>query len=85
MPKFKKIHPISEDGWSDYETPVMSGYKMACCDCNLVHDVDFVVLRVTEHLPNGDWRAEELDQNEYRVALRARRNNRSTGQLRRRK
>lgn len=25
--------------------PVMKGYKLACCDCGLVHGVDFKVIR----------------------------------------
>lgn len=29
--------------WSRWVQPVRRGYKMACCDCGLVHDVDFRV------------------------------------------
>lgn len=27
--------------WSRWVQPVRRGYKMACCDCGLVHDMDF--------------------------------------------
>ncbi len=63
MPRFKKIH-ANPDGWSEWEQPVRKGYRMACCDCGLVHTMDF-------RIRNG------------RIQFRARRNNRSTAQIRR--
>ncbi len=27
--------------WTDWIQPVRRGYKMCCCDCGLVHDMDF--------------------------------------------
>jgi hypothetical protein len=33
----------SADGWSEWIQPVPRGYRMACCDCGLVHTVDFRV------------------------------------------
>ena len=44
--------------------PVRRNYGMQCCDCGLVHRIDFRV-------KNG------------KIQLRARRDNRSTGQIRR--
>lgn len=44
--------------------PIPKGYKMECCDCGLVHTLDFRIYK-------------------GRVQLRAWRNNRSTGQIRR--
>ena len=29
------------DGWSRWVQPVRRGYKMACCDCGLVHTMNF--------------------------------------------
>lgn len=29
----------------EWVQPVRRGYKLACCDCGLVHDVDFRVRR----------------------------------------
>lgn len=68
MAKFKQEEQIHADGWSRWVYPDMENYKMACCDCGLVHDMQF---RVTD----------DYD----RVEFRARRNNRSTAQVRRHK
>jgi hypothetical protein len=44
------------DGWSEWIQPVEAGYKMACCDCDLVHTLDFrihegrVQLRASRHV-----------------------------------
>lgn len=57
------------DGWTRWVRPIMQGYKMACCDCGLVHRLDFRVVQ-------GEHGAD-------RVEFRVRRDNRSTGQVRR--
>ena len=31
------------NGWTKWLRPVMRRYRMGCCDCGLVHDVDFRV------------------------------------------
>lgn len=49
---------------NEWVQPIRKGYKMACCDCGLVHDMDFRI-------------------HKGRAQFRVRRNNRSTGQLRR--
>jgi hypothetical protein len=46
----KAVHP---DGWSRWVFPVMDGYKMTCCDCGLVHDMQF---RVTEEYDRVEFR-----------------------------
>lgn len=56
------------DGWSRWITPTPNRYKMCCCDCGLVHNVDFRII------DDGDG-----DQVQFRVS----RNNRSTAQVRR--
>jgi len=83
MAKFTK-YEAGREGWSELVQPIMHGYKLACCDCSLVHDMEFSVLRVMRHLPDGTWEAETMNPEEYRVEFRCRRNNRSTGQMRRR-
>jgi hypothetical protein len=32
-------------GWSEWNSPKMKGYKMKCCQCGLVHDIEFQVVR----------------------------------------
>ena len=49
---------------NEWIQPVRKDYKMCCCDCGLVHNMDFRIYK-------------------GRVQIRARRNNRSTGQVRR--
>ena len=44
------VHP---DGWSRWVYPVMDGYKMSCCDCGLVHDMQF---RVTDDYDRVEFR-----------------------------
>ena len=70
------------DGWSREIAPTMKGYKLACCDCGLVHDVDFWVVEVTETHDDGSWECKPAPD-EYRIVMKVRRNNRSTAQVRR--
>jgi hypothetical protein len=72
-----------DGGWCEWVEPIMDGYRMTCCDCGLVHDMQFKVLRKGAVNPDGSWRARELDPENYRVSLRARRNPRSTAAVRR--
>ena len=36
---------VTEDGWCDWVCPKPKGYLMQCCDCELIHEVDFRVVR----------------------------------------
>jgi hypothetical protein len=83
MTRYRK-HSAGTDGWSAEVYPVMhKPYRMACCECGLVHDIRFKVNRVTARHTGGSFDCEELDPEEYRVSMQVRRNNRSTAQLRR--
>ena len=35
-------YPKPEEG--EWVSPVMTGYKMSCCDCGLVHRLDFRIV-----------------------------------------
>lgn len=63
--------------------PIMRGYRIACCDCGLVHDVEYNVVKVTRRYKDGTFDVEVLDPAKYRVEFRVRRNNRSTAMVRR--
>ena len=41
--KHKRIHQEREErnGWSRWVQPVRRGYLLACCDCGLVHRMNF--------------------------------------------
>lgn len=49
--------------------PIRNGYKLACCDCGLVHKLDFKIVK--------------RDEKHRYILFRAYRDNRSTGQMRR--
>lgn len=83
MTRFEQVTQPSNTEFSDWIQPTMNGYKMACCDCGLVHDIDFRVVRVVEELPRGYVKVKDVKANSLIVQFKARRNNRSTGQKRR--
>lgn len=85
MSKFIHEHAV-DDGWSRHIYPVMDKpYKMGCCDCGLVHDMEFGIERVTKVYPDGTFDTAPVLDGSLKVVFRCRRNNRSTGQVRRKK
>lgn len=64
----------ASDEWTDWQTPVMKGYLMECCDCGLVHEIEFRIGKVTEiHADGKGWEGELMPDGEYRVQMRLRR------------
>ena len=51
------------DGWTDWQMPVRH-YRMGCCDCGLVHDVEFRVVKIR------DRKTVALNPAGYRVQFR---------------
>lgn len=43
--EFIKNYASEEDGWCEWVCPKPVGYLMKCCDCGLVHEADFRVVR----------------------------------------
>ena len=43
--KCKKVK-VGKSGWSYWQKPKMKGYMMQCCDCDLIHEVEFRVYKV---------------------------------------
>lgn len=84
MAKFKVEHE-TEGGWSRWVPPLHKGYKLACCDCGLVHNMEFRVVKVTKTMRDGSWTYDLVRGQKYRVMFRAKRNKRSTSQIRRHK
>lgn len=70
--KFKAINAL-KSGWTRWQMPVMRGYLMACCDCGLVHEMEFEAVLVGRKKTNGYIEVESLDPSKYRVRMRARR------------
>ncbi len=81
MPRMTKVH-ADEGEWSNWISPQMNQpYRMGCCDCGLVHDVSFRVKKLTKRVGKGLWQGKPVSG--MKVQFRARKNNRSTAQLRR--
>ena len=85
MAKFQQVTVPNARDYSDWIQPAMESYKMGCCDCGLVHDLEFRVVEVTKDLGDGYKEVIETDNQNLVVQFRTKRNNRSTGQLRRRR
>ena len=49
-----------KDGWTDWQRPVMRGYRLGCCDCGLVHDIDFRVVRIVKRHDHAPRRAKSF-------------------------
>jgi hypothetical protein len=76
--KFAKVVE-TETGWSDWILPTpRRSYKMACCDCGLVHDLQFEAVEVRRK--RGGWThiLNILDPATHWLRFRARRNDRLT-------
>jgi hypothetical protein len=71
--KYHTITQPSEKDWSPWNTPALK-YKLACCDCGLVHDIEFCV-----RLKGGKM----LDRRKGQIKFRVRRNVRATAAMRR--
>lgn len=82
MARIKRITENAETGWSDWIYPVMSNYRMVCCDCGLAHDLQFQVFREGPSDKANCFTILPSAKNQ-RVQFRARRNVRSTAQVRR--
>jgi uncharacterized Zn finger protein len=69
--KFKKNIVKTKLAWTDWINPVMDNYLLKCCDCGLVHKMQFRVHFTTK------WKNKKLatllkDTN-FQVEFRARR------------
>lgn len=38
------MHAVNEDGWCEWIHP-LPGYLMQCCDCGLIHEVEFEIVK----------------------------------------
>lgn len=67
-----RTEPAGRGGWSRWVQPIMRGYLFKCCDCGLVHEMQFNALeQVTTPTKRGTWKAKKLPH--ARVEFRARR------------
>lgn len=73
-----------KNGWSRWVTPVMRKYLLVCCDCDLVHEIEFTAIKVRSNWTRGRFVADRLPLKKYRVEFRVRRRNGLTRALRKR-
>lgn len=65
--------PDGEGDFSDWVSPKPT-YLMGCCDCGLVHTVEFKVIKRTSDVqPDGTYTAEDIDDDTLKVAFRMKR------------
>lgn len=72
--RFKKMI-AGHGGWCDWQAPVMKGYLMKCCDCGLVHELEFKTFAETKQRRGGAYEIVEMPW-PIRVLFRARRQRR---------
>lgn len=76
------LKPATEGEWL---FPQMSGYLLGCCDCGLVHRVDFAVILKTQNQETGDYTPVIQSDPDLGVILRAYREEEETRLGRKRK
>ena len=64
------MHAIDEDGWCEWIHP-LPGYLMQCCDCGLIHEMQYAI--VPSHENCGDSELNEGETKDGVIIFRARR------------
>jgi hypothetical protein len=84
MPRYPTAYERKANGgWCDWIAP-KQGYRMACCDCGLVHTLQFkVVKRVRTKATKPGYVVVGDEVKGVRVLFRAQRHRRATAQVRR--
>lgn len=68
---FESMRPV-DNGWTEWVRPPVAGYKMKCCDCGLVHELEFRAFAETKQTADGGYEIVELPW-PIRAMFRARR------------
>ena len=45
MSRFKKHEVENITDWTEWIYPHRTKYKLACCDCGLIHEMDFKIVK----------------------------------------
>lgn len=61
---------VTEEGFCEWVCPKPTGYLMQCCDCGLVHEVEF---RVAQYEPNRSEVFKVVEDPDLQAQLRMRR------------
>lgn len=80
--KFKQEKVDKKGRFTDWIRPVMNGYHMSCCECGLVHTINFRSIEIFKIYKNGTKEGYVLPKKKYQVEMKVRRNEKLTKQLR---
>lgn len=69
----------ARSGWTKFISPKMKGYKIKCCDCGLVHEMDF---RVVKYKSKESLEYKVIADKNTQVHFRARREIKKTKKAR---
>jgi hypothetical protein len=64
-------HHGDDEGWSEWVCPDPDGYLMKCCDCGLVHEAEFGVVRYKSETERED--CDRVDDPNLQAVFRMRR------------
>jgi hypothetical protein len=64
-------HHGDDEGWSEWVCPDPDGYLMKCCDCGLVHEAEFGVVRYKSETEQED--CDRVDDPNLQAVFRMRR------------
>ena len=71
QPEFNKHEVETAEDWSDWVCPDPKGYLMKCCDCGLVHEAEFGVVRYKSETERKD--CDMVDDPNLQAVFRMRR------------
>ena len=71
QPEFIKHEVKNADDWSEWVCPDPKGYLMKCCDCGLVHEAEFAVVRYKSETERDD--CDMVDDPNLQAVFRMRR------------
>ena len=71
QPEFIKHEVENADDWSEWVCPDPDGYLMKCCDCKLVHEAQFKVVRYKSETERDD--CDVVDDPNLQAVFRMRR------------
>lgn len=78
-----KRYPQPRDG--EIVVPIMDGYKMACCDCGMVHRLEFGIVATKETTAGRFTLHKPRTKQPLRVTMQAYHDQRATAAMRRTK
>lgn len=68
--------------WTDWIRPRTTNYHMECCDCGLVHTINFRAIKLDKKDKTGSGTGTVLSKDVYAVEMKLRRNETYTKQER---